>query len=120
MNAIRTTHKTYEFSHPFSLGGYAQGFQPGRYSIEIEEELSAGIGRLDFRWVKARLYFTPRSGAPIEIDTCGIDPDDFDRAALQDGLRSLSDHHNLQSGSNISSSDRFAIERSENEGMSVN
>ncbi|WP_417829577.1 hypothetical protein [Thalassospira sp.] len=119
MNAIRTTHKTYEFTHPFSLDGYAQGFLPGRYSIEIEEELSSGTGRLDFRWVKSRLYFTPRSGAPIEINICGIDPDDFDRAALQDGTRSLRDHQTLQSGSKITSFDRFAIERSENEGMSV-
>jgi hypothetical protein len=65
------------------------------------------------------LYFTPKSGAPIEIGRCDTDtdPDDFDRAALQDGTRSLTDHQTLQSGSKITPFDRFAIERSENEGM---
>lgn len=67
MNAIRTTHKTYEFSHPFSLIGYAQSFLPGRYSIEIEEEVPSGSGVLDFSRVKSRLYFTPQFGAPVEI-----------------------------------------------------
>ncbi|WP_336081650.1 hypothetical protein [Thalassospira sp. CH_XMU1448-2] len=119
MNTTRTTHKTYAFTHPFSLDGYAQRFLPGLYSIEIEEALSSRRGRLDFRWVKSRLYFTPKSGAPIEIGVCGIDPDDFDRAALQDGARYLKDHRTVRGRSKISPFDRLAIERSENEGMSV-
>ena len=109
MNAMKTTHKSYDFAYPFSLDGRVQSFLPGRYSLEIEEELSSGSEPLDFRRVKSRLYHTPNSGAPIEIGVIGIDPDDFDRAALQDGMRVL----------RVSTFDRFAIERAENEGMSV-
>ena len=119
MNAMKTTHKTYDFAHPFSLDGRVQSFLPGRYSIEIEEELSSGSEPLDFRRVKSRLYHTPNSGAPIEVGGIGIDPDDFDRAALQDGVRVLRDLHTDESVSRFSKFDRFAIERGENEGMSV-
>lgn len=119
MNAMKTTHKTYDFAYPFSLGGRVQSFLPGRYSIEIEEELSSGSEPLDFRRVKSRLYHAPNSGAPIEMGVFGIDPDDFDRAALQDGVRALRDLHTDESISRFSKFDRFAIERGENEGMSV-
>ncbi|WP_417835956.1 hypothetical protein [Thalassospira tepidiphila] len=119
MNAMKTTHRTYDFAYPFSLDGRVQSFLPGRYSIEIEEELSSGSEPLDFRRVKSRLYHTPNSGAPVEMEVIGIDPDDFDRAALQDGVRVLRDLHIEESVLRVSKFDRFAIERGENEGMSV-
>lgn len=119
MNAMKTTHKTYDIAYPFSLDGRVQSFLPGRYSIEIEEELSSGSEPLDFRRVKSRLYHTPNSGALIEVGGIGIDPDDFDRAALQDGVRVLKDLRTEESVSRVSKFDRFAIERGENEGMSV-
>ncbi|WP_417539944.1 hypothetical protein [Marinobacter sp.] len=119
MNAIRTTHKTYEFSHPFSLIGYAQSFLPGRYSIEIEEEVPSGSGVLDFSRVKSRLYFTPQFGAPVEIGFFGVDPDDFDRAAFQDEGRHFRDYNTMDSIAEMPRFDRLAIERAENEGMIV-
>ncbi|MFC4236765.1 hypothetical protein ACFOY8_16295 [Thalassospira xianhensis] len=119
MTTTRITQKTYEFLYPFNLAGFDLSFPPGYYNVETEEEILEGLSFVGFKRISTTMYMIRKPGTVIEPKTFNIDPRDFDIAVLRD-RHQCSEHQDTRSGkTTMSKVDRQAIERSENEGMSV-
>lgn len=109
----RHTVRTVSFQRPFTLSVRKDAFPPGRYRVEIDEELIDGLTFLAYRRAQTSLQcLTPQTGPrPGEVHI--VDPAELD-AALEADPPSL-----FSNTPATETPDAGAIERAENEGLAV-
>jgi len=91
MNALeRSSRRTVEFAHPFSLANTDTEFPPGRYEIEAEEELIPGLSFIAYRRVRTTMETPPAAqGIAIQRQLLTIDPVALEAAITRDKEQSL-------------------------------
>ena len=124
---IRTTKKTVSFRRSYVLGGFDEELPAGDYIVETDEELLEGISFPAYRRVLTLIHLPAKPGQPGVKRTWTIDPNELDAAVMRD--RALAetparrdDDEMILKGTAKSpqeKADRQAIERGEDEGMSV-
>jgi len=123
----RTSKKTVTFRRPFLLGGFDEVLPAGAYSVETDEELLAGISFPVYRRLLTRIHLHPKPGHPGRTQTLITDPDELDAALKRDqapaeapvGRDASQKTLKGTTESRREKSDRQAIERGEDEGMTV-
>lgn len=125
--AIRTTTKTISFNRPFVLSGFDDVLPAGAYRIGTDEELLEGISFPAYRRIMTVIHLPANPDRPSVTQTLTVDPNELD-AALKRDLEPME----TPSGCDVDrrgpkptpetrpkAPERKAIERGENEGMSV-
>jgi len=124
---IRTSLTNVTFRQPFVLSGFDEKFPEGVYTVETDEELLEGISFLAYRRISTLIHLKGDPKYPGRMRTLAIDPLELDAALARDqaATDSLGDRHNVQKteapkkeslGKNF---DREAMDRAENEGMTI-
>ena len=80
----RVSKKQVTFHFPFELGGINHSFQPGRYTIETEEEPIPGGTIINFRPIETVLIAHPPNGDLSPISFWAVDPEELDKAIAKD------------------------------------
>jgi hypothetical protein len=124
---VRTSKKTVTFRRPFVLGGFDEVLPAGAYSVETDEELLEGISFPAYRRVLTWIHLHPKPGHPGLKQTLAIDPNELDAALTRDqapaeipvGRDASQKTLKGTTDSCREEADRQAIERCEDEGMTV-
>ena len=106
--------RTVTFEKPFVLGPLKQTFPPGDYRVETGEELQEGISFPIFKRRRTVIYLHQEQVNPEHSRVMVIDPGE-----LEDALRNDHALRNMTSASRASTLDHKAIDRAEDEGMTV-
>lgn len=80
----RTRTELVTFAHPFVLAGVDEALPAGAYSVEIDEELLAGVSFPAYRRVAALLHLGPTPDHPGRSETLIVDPAELDAALARD------------------------------------
>lgn len=110
------------FRRPFTLRGVDELFPAGAYTVERDEESEMNISFFASRRMPARLHMHGKPGSTALARVLRIDPNKLDAAlrrdqALAEAPADLGAHRRAKQGRKAC--DRQAIERAENEGMTV-
>lgn len=124
---IRTSRKTVTFRRPFVLGGVDEALPAGAYSVRTDVQLSEGVSFPAYRRISTRIHLHAEPGHPSLTRALTIDPNELDAALLRDqapaALPVARDAGQASPEGPTESrgerSDRQAIERGEDEGMTV-
>ena len=71
---VRTTSSTISFSRPFVLAGIADEQPPGRYTVEIVEELLPHVSFPAYRRVATMMRLPPRAGSTERVRIVDLEP----------------------------------------------
>jgi hypothetical protein len=121
---IRTTKKTVTFRRLFVLGGFDEVLPAGTYSVETDEELLEGISFPAYRRILTLIHLHAKPGHPGLTQTLTVDPNELDAALKRDQAPAEIRDAGQKTLKGITESrreeaDRQAIERGEDEGMTV-
>lgn len=83
---VRTTRSTVTFTKPFYLDGLKEYQPPGKYRVDIDEELIEGLSFLAYRRVAALLHLPALSQPQTSIQVARITPATFDAMLEQDSM----------------------------------
>jgi hypothetical protein len=72
--SVRTTNSTITFSRPFVLTGIADEQPPGRYTVEVVEELLSHVSFPAYRRVATMMRLLPRTGSTERVRIVDLDP----------------------------------------------
>jgi hypothetical protein len=72
--SARTTNSTITFSRPFVLTGIADEQPPGRYTVEIVEELLSHVSFPAYRRVATMMRLPPRVGSTERVRIVDLEP----------------------------------------------
>jgi hypothetical protein len=118
--------RTVTFGRPFVLGDLKQTFPPGDYRVETGEELIEGTFFPVFKRRRTVIYLHQETTDPEHSEVMVIDPRELDDALHNDRAavaeRDALTDRTRRGPKDISQSrtfDRKAIDRAENEGMSL-
>ena len=80
----RTTTTAVTFVRPFSLAGVEGVHPPGRYDVEIDEELLQNLSFPAYRRVETRIQVPWRTMGIAALQTVTVDPQDLEAALARD------------------------------------
>ena len=72
--SVRTTSSTVSFSRPFVLTGIADEQPPGRYTVEVVEELLPHISFPAYRRIATMMRLSPRMGSTERVRIVELEP----------------------------------------------
>jgi hypothetical protein len=72
--SVRTTSSTISFSRPFVLTGIADEQPPGRYTVEIVEELLPHLSFPAYRRIATMMRLPPRVGSTERVRVVDLEP----------------------------------------------
>jgi hypothetical protein len=72
--SVRTTSSTISFSRPFVLTGIADEQPPGRYTVEIVEELLPHVSFPAYRRTATMMRLPPRTGSTERVRIVDLEP----------------------------------------------
>ncbi|MCG5244227.1 hypothetical protein ACIU1J_22560 [Azospirillum doebereinerae] len=82
----RNTRKTVTFTRPFTLNGLDGAQPPGRYVVEMEEELIESLSFPAYRRTSTVILMPGAPGGPVVMQAVEVDPDELDAAERRDAL----------------------------------
>ena len=124
---IRTSKKTVIFGRPFTLRSFDEVLPAGAYTVETDEEPLEGISFLAYHRISTLLHLHGKPGSGVLKRVLTIDPNELDAAlerdrAPKDAPIGRDAHQETQiraTKPRQEDTDRQAIDRGENEGMTV-
>lgn len=81
---VRTTRSTVTFTKPFHLDGFKEYQPPGKYRVDIDEELIEGVSFLAYRRIAALFHLPALSQPQTSVQVASITPATFDAMLEQD------------------------------------
>ena len=82
--SIRTSSRTIAFDKPFRLAGYDDDLPAGRYVVDTDEELLAGLSFPVYRRIRTILNIAARNGNPGLARAVTVDSAELDAALARD------------------------------------
>ncbi|WP_308910475.1 hypothetical protein [Pseudokordiimonas caeni] len=125
---IRSTSKSVTFAHPFTVAGFDEMIEAGRYNIEIDEEIFEGLTFAPVMRRTVHMFLHDDPSHPGMSRMLSVDADAFALALEHDVALSRANSRRpeqapkaaIHAGSPLTPFDKLALARADDDGMPRN